>query len=510
MDIRFTARLPRLSRRTGYSEDFFMIAQWFPKLGVFEPKGMRYAARGAWNCHQFHAATEFYDDFGTYDVNMTVPQGFKVGATGVRVHETENSNGTATLTYRAEDVHDFAWVASPRLAERNDTWRDLRIRLLMPPERLFQSWRHVQCVKAALEYMDAHVGRYPYPELTIVDPPGYAAAAGGMEYPTLFTTVSSVLIPEQVRYPELATVHEFIHQYFYGMVASNEFEEAWMDEGFTTYYETRVMDAFYGPKTSAVHLLGFHFGDFEFTRFGYTSMLNPRMAPTATFAWELPSGGGSLTYFKTATILATLKGLIGEETMDSVMTAYFRRWSFRHPCGRDFIAVVNDIVPKTQGEKFGKDWNWFFDQVLYGTGVCDYELSSIRISPVEDDRGYVESDSGTVLRDVRGEVHGTRRSEVTVSRLGEVQLPVEVLVRFSDGSEVLEQWDGKARVKVFRYTGTSTAVRAAVDPGMKIPLDINVTNNVKSFEPSTGMLWKYFCKVLFWLQNIFHAAATII
>ncbi len=512
LDIRFKARLPRISERTGYSEQFFMIAQWFPTLGVYEPKGMRYSTRGAWNCHQFHAITEFYADFGVYDVNITVPRGFVVGATGVRRRESANADGSITLGYHAEDVHDFAWAASPHLAEAADTWRHVRLRLLTPPERLPQAHRYFGAVKAALEYMDGHVGPYPYPELTIIDVPAYAAGAGGMEYPTLFTTMSSILIPEGVRFPEVVAIHEFIHQYFQGMVATNEFEEAWMDEGFTQYYEGRVMAAAYGATTSYVDLLGLHFGDFAFTRLEFITMADPRAAAIATNEWQMPRREApALTYTKTATVLQTLQGLIGDAAMDSVMATYFRRWRFRHPCGRDFVAVVNEVVPRLLGEKFGKDMNWFFDQVLYGSGVCDYELTMIRVWPPETRRGYADTDSGTALL-ARGNTPDSSQtflSEVRVSRLGEVALPVEVQVQFSDGSQITEQWDGRDAVKMFRYTREARAVQAAVDPGRKLMLDRNFANNVRSVRAPQGMLWKYTFKVLFWLQNIFHAAAMI-
>ncbi|HEX9007376.1 MAG TPA: M1 family metallopeptidase [Bacteroidota bacterium] len=513
LDIQFTAKLPKISERTGYSERFFMIAQWFPKLGVYEPRGMRYATRGAWNCHQFHAVTEFYADFGVYDVNITVPRGFLVGATGIRERETSNADGTVTLGYHAEDVHDFAWAASPDLAEATDTWHHVALRLLTPPERLGQAHRLFAAAQAALEYMDAHVGAYPYPELTIVDVPGYARGAGGMEYPTLFTTISSIVIPEGVRLPELVVTHEFIHQYFQGMVATNEFEEAWMDEGFTQYYEGRVMNATYGSTTSYVDLLGFHFGDFAFNRMAYTTMADPRAAPIAGFEWQSPRREVfTLTYNKTAVMLQTLQGLLGDAAMDSVMATYFRRWRFRHPSGRDFIAVVNEVVPRLLGEKFGKEMNWFFDQVLYGTGVCDYEATSIRVRPAGGREGEAGADSGAAARagSDGGDSSRAYLSEIRVSRLGDVWLPVEVQVRFSDGSQVTEQWDGKDAVKIFRYTRQARAVRAAVDPERKLLLDRNIANNVRSVSAPEGALWKYTFKVLFWLQNIFHGAAMFL
>jgi len=500
----FTARLPRVVARTGFVPgDFIMAGQWFPKIGVYEPAGMRSAREGGWNCHQFHSNTEFYADFGVYDVNITTPDRFVVGATGLRVRETRNSDSTVTYAYHAEDVHDFAWAASPFFEEVTDTWRHVTIRALMQPQHLHQAARHIGAAKAALDYLDAHVGSYPYPALTIVDPAWGGFRAGGMEYPMLITAGTFSIMPEGLRWPETVTVHEVGHNYFYGMLASNEFEEAWLDEGLDQYFETRIMDDAFGARASQADLCGFHFGDFELTRAGYATMKNPRSAPIATYAWQFPRGNyGALTYDKTAVVMKTLEGLVGIATMDSIMKTYFRRWGFRHPSGRDFIAVVNEVVRTIHGNRFGNDMNWYFDQTIDGTGLCDYELTAIDVSPGpppakgEGDGPKEDSAAGPVFT-----------STITISRLGEVILPVEILVRFSDGSTAKEIWDGTARVKEFRHVRNAGAVWAGIDPERKIALDIDVTNNVKSVDPPRGVLWKYTLKVLFWVQNLFHFAA---
>ncbi len=510
LTVKFRAQLPRVIARTGYYGDFFMVGQWFPKVGVYEPAGVRFATAGGWNCHQFHAVTEFYADFGVYDVAMTVPDRFIVGATGERRGEKRNPDSTVTYSYHAGDVHDFAWTASPLYVEVTDTWRHVSLRALMQPSHAGEAGRYLRSARAALGYLNDCVGTYPYSCLTIVDPAWGAGEAGGMEYPELFTIEPLSLMPEGVRLPEIVTIHEFTHQYFYGMVATNEFEEAWMDEGFTQYYETRIMDSLYGAKRSALDLFGCHFGDLEFTRIGFTGMHDPGIAPITTPGWKFPLGSyGALTYSKTALVLSTLEGLIGRPAMDSVMKTYFRRWKFRHPCGKDFVSVVNSTVPAICGSRYGGDMNWFFDQVLYGTGVCDFELTSIAVNAATPGRGIADRDSGQAHA---GELKAGGAPEmfesiVTVGRPGDVRLPVEVAVWFDDGREVREEWDGIAKTTQYRYSGR--VVRAAVDPGRKIMLDVNLTNNVRSTRPPGGAIWKYAVKVLFWVQNIFLFAATI-
>ncbi len=231
LKISFVSKLPSRIIRTGYTDNFYFVAQWFPKFGVYEPAGMRYATQGGWNCHQFHANSEFYSNHSVYDVIITLPNRYIVGTGGVLLKEEKSGEKEKTLTYRAEDIVDFAWTAWPGYTVFNDRWGDVKINLLLPSERADQVNRQIQAVKNALEYLTKNVGPYPWPYITFVDPPGIGGGAGGMEYTTLFTSDSFTGIPSYLHIPELVTIHEFGHAYFMGILASNEFEEPWLDEG---------------------------------------------------------------------------------------------------------------------------------------------------------------------------------------------------------------------------------------------------------------------------------------
>ena len=168
LDMVFQAKLPKIFARTGFSRDFFLVGQWFPKIAVYEPAGMRNRATGGWNCHQFHAHSEFYADYGTYDVLMTIPKKMVVGATGQLAAETTNPNGTKTLRYRADDVIDFAWTADPNTQVVNDVWQSkvgakVAVRLLMQPEHADQATRHAEAVKTALTYFERTWAPIPTP-----------------------------------------------------------------------------------------------------------------------------------------------------------------------------------------------------------------------------------------------------------------------------------------------------------------------------------------------------------
>lgn len=513
LNIEFTAKLPRIFARTGYYQNYYMIGQWFPKIGVYEAAGQRYAVKGQWNCHQFHANTEFYADYGVYDVEMTVPKEYVVGATGILVGEKDLGNGTKTAAYHAEDVHDFAWTASASYLDLSEQWKHVKIRVLMQPQRAHQAKRYFESAKAGLEYFDKHVGKYPYPNLTVVDPAYGASGAGGMEYPTLITAGSMWGIGTSVKFAEIVTVHEFGHEYWYGLVGNNEFEEAWLDEGINQYYETRAMNETYGAKTAALDFPGFTAGDFEVTRLGYTGMRNKKIAPTATPAWQFKAGGyGNLTYQKTAVFMTTLENLIGRPVMDTIMKTYFERWKFKHPCERDFLAVFNEFVPKFHGAKFGKNLDWYFDQVLRGTDICDYEVTSIESKQVRNPMGTFHAGGKKVTADARGDSADAKMlydTRIVLSRLGEIKLPTSVLVRFDNGDEIREPWDGQGRWTEFRYRWPEKIAWAMVDPDTALVIDVNFNNNSKTMEPERAPIWKYTVKFLFWIQNVLSLGSMI-
>ncbi len=198
---------------------------------------------------------------------------------------------------------------------------------------------------------------------------------------------------------------------------------------------------------------------------------------------------GMMSYNKAATWLYTLMGIIGEETTNEIFREYYRQWAFKHPCGRDFIKVVNEVVTKNHGNKFGPDMNWFFDQTLYGTGICDYKVGEV------SNRKFEDSDS-------------LYSSVVELQRIGEMMLPVEILVRFSDGEEEMEFWDGKSRYKEFSYAGYRKVDWVKIDPDYKIRMDVNFINNSMTDEPNRLPVRRFTGKLIALLQ-LFITAFTL-
>jgi hypothetical protein len=507
--------------RAGWVHDYHFIAQWFPKIGVFW--------KGGWNAHPFYPWTEFFSDFGVYDVKLTLPRGFVVGATGRLESKTESPGGSETFRFVQEDVHDFAWTASRRFLERRSRFEDpgyppVDVRLLLQPEHAHLAERYLEAAKIALRTYGTWSAPYPYAQITVVDP-AWGSASGGMEYPTLFTGGASVFAPEELQSPEGVTIHEAGHQFWYGLVANNEFEEAWLDEGFNTYMTSKAAYHSLGPEGRGRRYFGGDYG-----RSGRTGW--PVVAPgvpiargsdrvaglreggeadvMARKAWTYRDGGSySLNSYGTpALVLQTLEGRLGEDTMVRVLRTYARRYRFAHPATEDFIATVDEVT--------GQDWRWFFDQTFFSANLCDYAVE-VTNEPERTPSGWFEGKDGrlelkaseTKGREGTGDGEERFESRVTVVRNGEVLLPVELRVEFADGRSVNETWDGRDRWVRFRYAGAKV-VRATVDPQRKIAIDVDPSNNewVSDTGPARRAATKWAARYLFWLQNLLETGAA--
>lgn len=453
--IKWHDQFPQTLERTGWDRDGIVGGQWFPKIGVWW--------HGAWNCHQFHAYTEFFADFGVYDVKLTVPQNEVVGASGIEVNRVNNSDGTQTVTYHGDDIHDFAWTANPHYKDYYDTFQSsmgpVKIRIMLQPSHWSQAERHDRIVKETMDRFDRWYGPYPYKTLTVVDPePG--SQSFGMEYPTFITAGTTWWSPKGLyEEPESVVEHEFGHQYWYGMVATNEFEDAWMDEGINQYTESNVMDSIFGSSTSVLNLWGMTNGEVEDDR-----MFQLRAAdldPIARNGWQYADSDsyGGITYGKTAVALRTLEGLIGQDTMRQAMHTYFMRYRFTHPTKEDFLKTIEEVS--------GKDLRWYFNQAIYGTQVLDYEVLKVSSYPVD---WYKEN-----LKEKKGETEYV--SNLWIHRKGDFILPVEVEIKFDNGEKLREHWDGQDRWVRYAYQKKAKIESVEIDPEHKIFLDHNNFNN---------------------------------
>ena len=388
--------------RLGHVGQSYMITQWYPKPAVYDKDG--------WHEIPYLDQGEFYSEFGSFEVNITLPKNYTVGATGNLQNEDEHkrldqiaeitwnkgwnntfeddmsfpesSKETKTLKYTEDNIHDFGWFA------------DKRYHVLKGEVTLPHSGREVTLYtmftnneshlwKESIEYMHDGVyyyslwnGDYPYNYCTAVD--GTIAAGGGMEYPTITVIGKS----GNAKALEEVIVHEIGHNWFYGILGSNERKHPWLDEGINSFYELRYMRAKYPNFNMVLDLLPKGLLN-TFDLNGYTNkqivgelgyMINAWRAQDQPIELRsedyTPINYGGIVYMKSAIVFDYLMSYLGEEEFDACMKSYYEKWKFKHPQPSDLEEIFK--------EKIDEDLSWFFSNMITTTNQLDYAITSIK------------------------------------------------------------------------------------------------------------------------------------
>ncbi|MBA7492384.1 hypothetical protein ES702_02934 [subsurface metagenome] len=541
LQLEFNAKIPRAIERSGYYQDSYFFAQWFPKPGVYEEGE-------GWNCHEYHLASEFYANFAEFTVHLTVPENFVVGASGKQIKVIpDEEKKTVTYTFYEKNIHDFAWTADPDfikierdfIARKEITRKEYeevarilqlplkevklnntKMILLIKPEHKRQVDRHFKALKAAIKYYGLWYGPYPYETITMVDPP-FRTRSGGMEYPTLFTAGTSILTSKDILSPEGVIIHEFGHQYWYGLCANNEFEEAWLDEGINTYSTGKVTEKAYGAGVITMFPLRINriplswflklpkYYDYESERAFGINVAD--LDPIITFSWKFYNMGsyGLNVYDRASICLYTLERLVGEEKMIRILRTFQTRFRYKHPHTQDFIDVVNEVT--------GRDLNWFFEELFFNTLNFDYGVASLNsFEKKKYSRGVFDSDGkkGELTTKKIQEMEKKEKkldekklyiTEVKLRRFGEARISGDVFLKlkvvFEDGSEETRYWRGQERWKNFIFEKPAKAKFAQVDPDFIWLIDSNLTNNSLKRKSSRKSVLNLTTQFMFWIQN---------
>jgi Peptidase family M1 domain len=458
VQIEWQNRYPKVFARSGWEGNFLMSAQWFPKVGVYQ--------NDTWNCHAYHANTEFFSDFGAYDVELSLPNALLLAHTGTQVNFTNAADVqkdpkrplNVIWKLHAEDVHDFAWAVKPKAAwnwKRFD-YRKIQVFYYYETENAPNLDRQKRAVENALRHGEEMFFKYPYPTLTVIDTPKTAPGADGMEYPTLITAKSVGFDPfEQRLEPEAVSVHEFGHQYFYGLLASNEFEEPWLDEGFNSWFTHKSMERGYHALLSSRR---FHvptdFGEW----LGYWD--DPSVDPLTVFGWKVRDQG---SYFRTAyakptMVLNQLEAMLGRPVMDEVMRAYTNEMKFKHPTRADFKRIAERVSKR--------DLSAFWRDFVEGTEVFDIAIRSVRSFETQQG-GWMDGPKGPEFASPQSVSPGAT-SRIMLVRRGGIVMPITLWVRLENREERRVVWDARERWVSFDFESPITA--AVLDPDGNYPM----------------------------------------
>jgi len=483
----FRVKLPSSTlSRLGHDKQSYQISQWYPKPAVYDKYG--------WHPIPFLDQGEFYSEFGSFEVSITLPKNYVVGATGdlqtedekmfleKKINETKNISSytkdmtipksdveTKTIRFIQNHVHDFAWFADKRyhvlkgevelpVSKRKvSTW-------IMFTNYEAHLWKDaLQYLNDATYYYSLWVDDYPYNNISAVS--GSISAGGGMEYPNV-TVIGEC---ETERLLELTIAHEAGHNWFYGILGSNERENPWMDEGINQFYELRYSEAVRHGKneslietTTLAKLVGFDtLTDKKLDELGYlisarSNTDQPLNLPAEKFS---ATNYGTCVYYKTALSFNYLKSWMGDSLFDRGMKTYYGKWKFKHPSPAD--------VKKAFEETSGKSFSWFFDDLLGTTKKIDYKIVSCKKSKCP------ESFTGNCW-------------EVTLKNNGGVAGPVSVST-VKDKKNISTQWtDGFTGTKKINLYAMDFD-KAVIDADQDIP-EINRNNN---FIRASGIFKKW-------------------
>ncbi|PZE16488.1 hypothetical protein DNU06_13155 [Putridiphycobacter roseus] len=463
--------------RLGYVGESFQITQWYPKPAVYDLEG--------WHQIPYLTQGEFYAEFGSFDVSITLPKNYVVGATGdlqtaseldflndlaARTTQKFETNGFGnpknkirnspfppsdstykTIRYTQNNVHDFGWFADKR-------FEVLKGEVTLPhSKRKVTTWamfvpHHAKLWEDAISYINDGTfyyskwnGDYQYNQVTAVD--GTISAGGGMEYPNV-TVIGDASSKEQL---EVVIVHEVGHNWFYGMLGSNERVHPWMDEGMNTLNELRYIETKYPNNTQLSDMMGGFADKIHLEHLNHHDMSDLTYAATASGGMDQPielasddyssMNYGGIVYSKTGLVFTYLKEYLGEEVFDSAMQEYFRRWVFKHPQPKDLKNALEEVS--------GKNLSWLFDDIIPTTKQIDYKISKVK---QEDDKTIV-----------------------TIKNAGQINGPIKVEA-YTYGKLRASQWlepGDKKRKITFDEKGID-AVK--IDANKRIP-EVNRKNN---------------------------------
>ncbi len=470
-EMEFWGQVPLQIRRSGRDNAegiAYSMSQWYPKLCEYDAQG--------WHPEPY-IGREFYGVWGDFDVTIEIDRNYIVGATGILQNPEEVGYGylpegqqpsrpegdKLRWHFRAENVHDFVWAADPDYKHLRHVREDGTVLhfLYQENERTRENWERLpEIMDRALDFINARYGPYPYPQYSFIQ-----GGDGGMEYPmaTLITGERSLASLVGV------SVHELMHSWYQGVLATNESLYAWMDEGFTSYASTEVMNWLRqqglvpGQPSDNPHL-----GDYQtYTRFALSGQEEPLCTHADHFQTNRAYGIGS--YVKGAIFLHQLQYIVGREAFDKIMLDYFDTWKFKHPTAEDFMRVAE--------RNSGLVLDWYYQYWIHTTHTIDYGIKDV--APA-----------------------GKKRVVVVLERVGKMPMPVDVVVTYKGGKQELisiplrimrgakpqERTDLPFRVAadwpwvdptyelVLEGVSWKEVVRVEIDPSRRLA-DVNLLNN---------------------------------
>ena len=471
-DLEFNGQVPQQIRRSGRNSAegvALSMTQWYPKLAEYDFQG--------WHADPY-IGREFHGVWGDYDVKINIDQNYVLGASGYLQNPNEIGHGyqdegvkvnrrrgknKLTWHFVAPQVHDFSWAADPEYIHDKRTAPDGTVLhfLYKDNPEVKQNWKDLQPkTEELLLFFNKHIGPYPWDQYSVIQ-----GGDGGMEYAML------TLITGERSFPSLVgvTAHELAHAWFQHLLATNESIHEWMDEGFTSYISALAMDEVMDTNSDNPHRGSYQ----NYFRLANSGIEQPQTTHADRYTYN--SAYGASAYSKGAVFLAQLGYIIGEENFQKTLRRYYNEWKFKHPTPNDFIRVAEKVS--------GAELDWYLMDWTQTTNQIDYAIQSVE-------------ETGN-------------KTEVTLERIGEMPMPVEVRVTYKDGSEEIiyiplqmmrweklaengtnrrieDDWAWAMPTYTFSIDRPRSEISEIVIDDSKLIADVNRENNIFSNEGGAG------------------------
>jgi len=481
VDLRWTHHVGEMVERGGYYEGQYNMAQWYPKMVVYDEDG--------WHADVFHAEGEFYGEFGNFNVKFDLPMAFIIAASGVvtdgdpgwesvtvdtsfdfdvwvdiydSTYVEPDSLERRSVTFFAENVHDFAWVASKNFLYEGGKYNDIDVHVLYDKGR-GEKWTKDVLERSirAISWLEEKFGKYPYPQVTTTD----RIKSGGMEYPMLVMNG---------RESEGLIVHEYGHIYFYGILANNELDEAWLDEGFTTTQTTHYLMNRYGKQGFDLSLyedmtefpkkywpIGNDLHSDQWRVISFMRSGHDENISRSSYLYNNGYAYNRNAYTKPAMMLTELKYILGDSLYYAAMQHYYGKWKLKHVNEQRFVDAIEELT--------GEELDWFFDAWLHTTHHLDYGIKSFKKSFNGD---------------------GTWSVNLGIESIGNRFMPLLVETTFEDGTTDRRWWKNHLwrYEDTFTYSVDKKPVSVTIDPDVQT-VDLDYRNNTTNMKNRLLFNW---------------------
>ncbi len=496
ISIEYNLKVPSPTYGLGYAKnrEFYFFTDWFIKVAVFN--------YGKWYNYPTPSYINYFSEFSKFNINLTVPKGYYCGASAKAINKDSSQNKTI-YTFKQSGIHDFVWFTAQNIVKKEYLYKrknqsPVFIYVYAQPEKERHIDRYIKIINSSLQYLESELGVYPYQSLTVVDLPRTYSNLD-KEYPNLIAVKSALISPVKTQQPEYEIAKHIAHQYFYGIVANNEIIDPWLDEGFSKFFASKIVENYYGKGYSNFNLvtympvfglnifsyneipLIYSLGDFPYSPWEANLLKyynNNSVGAISNNVYEFPN---SISYqvmssIKPELMLLSLEKYLGKAKFKNVVYTYYNRYKFKHPSSKDFINIVK--------RKTNDNLNWFFNNLIENSSSFDYKIKYVKKVKKNEYEVYAE-------------------------RLGDGVFFNKVAL-YTTKDTLYNVWNDDKKWKIFRFSTNNEVIGAEIDPERINYLDINFANNSYLVNSNYLITFSLAVRWFFWIQNALMIMGSIV